>query len=101
MKVKSAHATAELGKHHAYLGHFKRPKFINQGHNDLPMSDRERRAKVYSDSDPKYDSNLNLPRAYHKMDEKMVSANPPGTADTNTHNPSNAADLKRLRPKVR
>lgn len=35
MKVKSAHATAGIGKLHGYLGHFAKPKHINRGHNDL------------------------------------------------------------------
>lgn len=101
MKIKSAHETAGLGKHHRYLGHFARPKFINQGHNDLPMSDREKKAKVYSDTEPKYDANYGLPKAQHNMDEKMISVYPAGTKDSNSFNPTSAAEIKLTRPKVK
>lgn len=39
MKIKSAAETAQLGKAHAYLGHFAKAKHINRGHNSDPIPD--------------------------------------------------------------
>lgn len=39
MKIKSAHETAGIGPGHRYLGHFAKPKYINQGHNSDPVGD--------------------------------------------------------------
>lgn len=37
MKIKTAAQTANLGKAHAYLGHFAKAKHINRGHNTDPV----------------------------------------------------------------
>ncbi len=34
MKVKSPAETANLGPNHKYLGHFRKAKNLNRGHND-------------------------------------------------------------------
>ena len=39
MKIKSPAETAQLGKSHAYLGHFAKAKHINRGHNSDPVGD--------------------------------------------------------------
>lgn len=92
MKTKSAHQTAGLGKNHAYLGHFRKPRFINQGHNDLPMSDRERRAKVYSDSEPSYDRPLLMPKSQGNIDQGIHVSLPTRTLDRPEFNAERGLD---------
>ncbi len=103
MKIKTAHETAGIGPGHRYLGHFAKPKFINQGHNDTPISDKEKKAKVYSDTEPQYDKGFGLPQAQHNMDPgiHIHTPLPTTTRDRNESNPSDAMDRRLLRPKVR
>lgn len=67
-KVKSPAQTAALGKGHKYLGHFRKAKYLNDGHNTDGKMDWNIRTPdnkvipaegtVYSDSHPNLNTDI-------------------------------------------
>ncbi len=112
MKTKTAHETAGIGPGHRYLGHFAKPRFINQGHNDTPMNEKKgtvtiveapsaKQGRAFNDTEPTYDKGFGLPKPQHNMDPGIHTPLPTTTRDRNESNPSDAMDRRLLRPKVR
>ncbi len=82
MKVKNAAQTAALGKGHRYLGHFKKDKYINEGHNSLdPFAD----AMSSTPDIKKFDDDKNMSKLGAALGKKK-STKVTGDFDTDMSN---------------
>lgn len=94
MKIKTAHEAAGIGPGHRYLGHFAKPKYINQGHNDVPMTEKRGTVTIknvpptVSDSDAIHPTKDMFPRADTSREDAMIRKERNTTRDRNFYDPA-------------